>query len=104
MRYSRPKPLAGVRPSFNFKVPRPSGPTVYVPVVIIGEDVTLAEVFASSMTVFRPPAPSAIKLPARKKCPEALFPVREKVYRPCSEDMEYPAMVTARVAVEVGES
>jgi hypothetical protein len=59
---------------------------------------------ASSSMLSKCPAPSATKLPARKKRPEPFVPDIENAKGPCKEELEYPESVTASVAVAVGES
>jgi len=66
-------------------------PTVYVPVVEIGELVALEVVLMSSSTLLRFPAPFATKLPALKKWPVGeleLLPAIEKANCPCKEEVE----------------
>ena len=63
-------------------------PTMYVPVVEMGEGGAAEELVTSSSTVFRFPTPSATKLPALKKCPEVLVPAIEKANCPCKEEVE----------------
>lgn len=75
-----------------------------MPVAEIGDVVALEAVLRSSSTLFRCPAPSATKLPALKKWPEALRPDIEKANWPCKEDVVYPEIVTARLADEFMES
>jgi hypothetical protein len=56
------------------------------------------------MPLFRLPAASAVKLPARKKGLEPLLPLKEKANCPVNEEIEYPEIVTVALAEDCGKS
>src|ERR1700722_20027565 len=67
----------------NVIVPRPSTPTVYLP-VIAGKSWFDCYVVKSASPVLMLPAPSAVNVPAAATNPAALLPLKLKAYEPFS--------------------